>query len=93
MDLTKGQERGFIELDSEEKKLAFLKQAKEEGFTIGGKAPTSCHCDLVMILHPDYTINYVVGAVTIMLYHSKQSVKVKYEQKMPPIGKPIGGCD
>lgn len=79
MDLTKGQERVFIELDTKEKKLAFLKQAEEEGFTISGKAPTSCRCDSVMILHPDYTINYVVGAVTTMLYHSKQSVKVKYE--------------
>ena len=62
--------RGFIELDSEEKKLAFLKQAEGEGFTISGKAPTSCRCDSVMILHPDYTINHVVGAVTTMLYHS-----------------------
>lgn len=79
IDLTKGQERVFIELDTEEKKLAFLKQAEEKGFTISGKAPTSCRCDSVMIIHPDYTINYVVGAVTTMLYHSKQAVKVKYE--------------
>ena len=79
IDLVKGHERVFIELDSEEKILAFLKQAEEEGFTISGKAPTSCRCDSVMILHPDYTINYVVGAVTTMLYHSNQSVKVKYE--------------
>jgi|GEM_PF-5574357 len=48
MDLTKGQERVFIELDTKEKRLAFLKQAEEEGFTT-------------------------------MLYHSKQSAKVKYE--------------
>lgn len=79
MDLTKGQERVFIELDTEEKKLAFLKQAEGEGFTIGGKPPTKCRCDSVMILHPGYTLNYVVGAVTTMLYHSKQAVKVKYE--------------
>lgn len=79
MDLTKGQERVFIELDTKEKRLAFLKQAEEEGFTIGGKPPTSCHCDSVMILHPDYTMNYVTGAITTMLYHSNQSVKVKYE--------------
>ena len=79
MDLTKGQERVFIELDTKEKRLAFLKQAEEEGFTIGGKPPTRCRCDWIMILHPDYTINHVVGAVATMLYHSKQSVKVKYE--------------
>ena len=47
IDLVKGHEKVFIKLDSEEKKLAFLKQAEEEGFTT-------------------------------MLYHSKQSVKVKY---------------
>lgn len=79
IDLTKGYERVFIELETEEKKLAFLKQAEKEGFTIGGKTPISCRCDSVMILHSDYTINYVVGAVTTMLYHSNQSVKVKYE--------------
>lgn len=79
IDLTKGKKRVFIELDSEEKKLAFLKQAEEEGFTISGKAPTSCRCDSVMILHPDYTLNYAVGTITTMLYHSNQSVKVKYE--------------
>ena len=79
IDLTKEKKRAFIELDSKEKKLAFLKQAQEEGFTIGGKEPTNCRCDSVMILHPDYTINYVTGAVTTMLYHSKQAVKVKYE--------------
>ena len=78
MDLTKGQERVFIELDTKEKRHAFLKQAEEEGFTIGGKPPTRCRCDSVMILHPDYTMNYVTGAITTMLYHSNQSVKVKY---------------
>lgn len=79
IDLTKGYERVFIELETEEKKLVFLKQAEEEGFTISGKAPTQCRCDSVMILHSDYTINYVVGAVTTMLYHSNQSIKIKYE--------------
>ena len=52
---------------------------EEEGFTIGGKSPTQCRCDAVMIVHPDYTINYVVGSVTTMHYHSNQSVKVKYD--------------
>ena len=79
IDLTKGHERVFIELETEEKKLAFLKQAEEEGFTIGGKSPIQCRCDAVMIVHPDYTINYVVGSVTSMHYHSNQSVKVKYD--------------
>ena len=54
IDLTKGKKRVFIELETEKEKLAFLKQAEEEGFTISGKAPTKCRCDSVMILHPDY---------------------------------------
>ena len=78
IDLAKGHPRVFVKLNNSHEKAEFLKQATEEGYLLGGKLPSECRCDDVMIIHDDYTMNYCVGTSTNWLLHSKQSKVVNY---------------
>lgn len=78
IDLAKGYPRVFIRLNSPHEKAKFLKQATDEGFSIGNKLPTECECDDVMIIHDDYSMCYCVGMSTNWLFHSRQSKVVNY---------------
>ena len=80
IDLTKGQPRVFIELKTAHAKSEFMKQADTEGFMLGGKLPSQCKCESVMIIHSDYTMNYCVGMATNLLYHNSQACIVDYEE-------------
>ena len=59
IDLTKGEKRVFVHLNSAKDMSDFLKQAEAEGFMINGKLPTHCKCEKIMILHRNYTISYM----------------------------------
>ena len=69
IDSAKGQPRVFVRLNSPHEKAVFLKRAAEEGFLLGGRLPSECRCDDVMIIHDDYTVSYCVGTSTNWLYH------------------------
>ena len=71
IDLTEGEKRVFVHLNSAKAMSVFLKQAEAEGFMINGKLPTHCKCEKIMILHSDYTISYMHGFVVSMAYACK----------------------
>ena len=80
IDLAKGHPRVFVRLNNPHEKAEFMKHATEEGFLLGGKLPSECRCDDVMIIHEDYTMNYCVGTSTNWLLHSSQSKVVAYSE-------------
>lgn len=78
IDLTKDKERVFIVLKTPHARAEFLKQCDMEGFLLGKRLVSACECERIMIIHPDYTVNYCVGMATNMLYH--RSEKVDFEK-------------
>ena len=79
IDLTKGEKRVFVHLNSAKAMSDFLKQAEAEGFMINGKLPTHCKCENIMILHSDYTISYMHGWAICAAYGASDGKNVQYE--------------
>ena len=80
IDLTKNEKRVFVHLNSAKAMSDFLKQAEAEGFMIGGKLPTQCKCESIMILHSDYTISYMRSWSAYAAYGAGDGKKLEYEK-------------
>ena len=79
MELLGENEKVFVELANENLKQKFLQQAKDEGFVINGRMPTTQKAESVMIVHKDYTITYLCGFIAHMeYYHSTQTNRYLY---------------
>lgn len=81
-ELTKGKDKVYVVLQTEEVQKKFMSDAEKEGITFSdGESLKGRKCEDIMVLYDDGTLRYLGWAGRIFFHHIKNDVTcINYEE-------------